>query len=470
MKKQREHWGTQVGFVMAAAGSAIGLGTLWLFPYTAGKNGGGLFVLLYFFLTLFIAVPVFVAELVVGRRSQQGAVSTFTTLHKSTSGWKIIGWLGVSASFFIMSYYSVVAGWGLNYILMSLNMFWVGRSPDEISNVFTVISQSADITIFWHFIFTLLTALVVYQGVRKGIEHWSRIMTSGLLFLLIGLVAYCITLDGFPDAIKFIFKPDFSKLKPSGALEALGLSFYTLSLAQGIMITYGSYMKSTDNLPKIAGVIGSMIIIIGIMAATMIFSIIFTYADANAAEQVGPGLVYQTLPIIFSKMHSGSLVISTSFFVMLIFAGLTSAVPLIEVITTNFVDLYGWPKKRTVLLVALSTFIFGLPSAMSECKNGLFSNWELIYGKNFFDTMVSLVGTWILPLGGFLFSIFVGWIMDKEVLKESFFAGTNTRWLFYPWHFLLRWIVPCAVLLILLYQSEIFNMDQILELLTSKEW
>jgi neurotransmitter:Na+ symporter, NSS family len=464
MKKQREHWGSQIGFVMAAAGSAIGLGTLWLFPYTAGKNGGGLFVLLYFCLVLLIGVPLLIAELVIGRRSQKGAVCTFTTLHKSNSGWKLIGWLGVGASFLIMSYYSVIAGWGLNYILMSLNQFWEGRSAEEIHEVFNTLRSSGDITLFWHFIFTLLTTLVVYQGVRKGIEHWSRIMTSGLLVLLIALVTYSVTLDGFTDALHFIFYPDFARFKPSGALEALGLSLYTLSLAQGIMITYGSYMKTSDNIPKTAGIIGSMIILIGIMASTMIFTIIFTYSsDPHAAEHVGPGLVYQTLPVIFSHMHSGSLIISTAFFVMLVFAGLTSAVPLIEVITANFIDLYGWPRKRTVMFVAAATFIFGIPSALTGCR-GIFANWEVIYGLNFFDTMVSLVGTWLLPIGGCLFSIFVGWVLDKKVVYEAFMAGTTYKCLFAPWRFLLRWVIPLATLLILLCKSNIIDIDMLFKI------
>lgn len=458
MKKQREHWGSQLGFIMAAAGSAIGLGTLWMFPYITGKNGGGLFVILYFIFTLFIGIPIFVAELSIGRQAQQGAVGTFMTLSKKTTSWKVIGWLGVGASFLIMSYYSVVAGWGLNYVFMSLNQFWEGRTADEISQVFTVLDQSGDITLFWHFMFTLLTALVVYQGVRKGIEHWSRIMTSGLLVLLIGLLCYSVSLEGFGEAVRFIFYPNLANLKPSGALEALGLSFFTLSLGQGIMITYGSYMKPSDNLPKVAAIIGSMDILISLMASLMIFPIIFTYSGSCSAE-AGPGLVFKTLPIIFAQLKTGSLILSTTFFVLLVFTGLTSAVALLEVIVANFIDLFDWPRKRTVMLVALAAFIFGIPSALSGSK-GMFANWEIIYGINFFDTVSSLVANWMLPVGGFLLSLFVGWFLDKDILAHAFMKGTNVKWLFYPWRFLLRWIVPVATIIIVLYKGGIVNIDQ----------
>jgi neurotransmitter:Na+ symporter, NSS family len=459
MKKQREHWGSQFGFMMAAAGSAIGLGTLWMFPYVTGANGGGLFVLLYFLFTFTIGLPIFIAELLLGRKAQRCAVGTFIYHAKEQPAWKIIGWLGVASSFIIMSFYSVVSGWGLNYILMSLNQFWEGRSPEEISDTFNILQSSPDITLFWTFIFVLIIAVVVLQGVRKGIEYWSRIMTSALLFALIGLFIYSTTLSGFSEAVSFIFYPDLAKFKPSGALEALGLSFFTLSLGQGVMVTYGSYMKRSDNIPKTAGIIGLTVIIISILAALMIFPIIFTYASTCSA-QAGPGLVFKTLPIIFAQLPAGGLLISTIFFTLLVFTAITSAVALVEVIAANFIDLLGWSRKKSVAITCCATFIFGIPSALSGA-GALFPTWQAMYGINFFDTMNSLVSSWLLPIGGFLLSIFTGWKMDKKVLRQIFSEGSSAQWLFSIWRFFLRWIVPLATILILLYKSGLIEIDSL---------
>ena len=457
MKKQREHWGSQFGFIMAAAGSAIGLGTLWMFPYVTGANGGGLFVLLYFLFTFIVGLPIFVAELLLGRQAQRSAVGIFAHHAKERPAWKIIGWLGVASSFIIMSFYSVVSGWGLNYILMSLNQFWQGRTPDEISGVFSTLEKSPDITLFWHFLFTAIIGLVVYQGVRKGIEYWSRIMTTALLFALFALFIYSTTLSGFGEAFKFVFYPDLAKFKPSGALEALGLSFFTLSLGQGIMLTYGSYMKRSDNLPKTASIIGATVIVISILAALMIFPIIFTYGTASSSL-MGPGLVFKTLPIIFSQLPAGGLVISTVFFILFVFTAITSAVALIEVIVANFIDLLGWTRKKAVLISCCATAIFGIPSALSAV-GGLFPTWSEMYGLNFFDTMSSLVSSWLLPLGGFLMAIFTGWVVDKKQLYQAFSEGSKARWLFTPWLFFLRWIIPVATILILLYKSNMIDVN-----------
>ena len=312
MQKQREHWSTHLGFIFAAAGSAIGLGTLWKFPYVTGENGGGLFVLIYILCVFFIGVPVFVAELVLGRRAQRGAVGIFATLSNNSAVWKGVGWMGVASSFLIMSYYSILSGWGLNYVFMSLNQFYVGKSAQQIGDVFNTLTASGDITIFWHFIFTALTVAVVYPGVRHGIEYWSKFMTSGLLILLIGLGLYSMTLDGFGKAVHFIFYPDLAKFKPSGALEALGLSFFTLSLGQGIMLTYGSYMRNSEDIPKTSGIIGLMIILISLLAALTIFPIIFTF---GFSPEAGRGLVFKTLPVLFAKLP-GALLISTTFFIL----------------------------------------------------------------------------------------------------------------------------------------------------------
>lgn len=454
MQKQREHWSSHLGFILAAAGSAIGLGTLWKFPYVTGENGGGVFVFIYILCTFFIGIPVFIAELVLGRKAQRGAVGVFATLSNNSAVWKAAGWIGVASSFLIMSFYSVLAGWGLNYVFMSLSQFFKGKSAQEISGVFEILSTSADITLFWQLIFTVITAAVVYGGIRQGIEYWARFMTIGLLVILVGMCLYAMTLEGFKQGAEFILYPDFSRFKPSAAIEALGLSFFTLSLGQGIMLTYGSYMRRGDDIPKTGVIIGFMIVIVAILAGLMIFPIIFTF---GFAPEGGPGLVFKTLPVLFAKLP-GALFISTAFFTLFVFTALTSAVALIEVVAANFTDLLGWSRQKAVLIVAVSCFIFGIPSALSN-TNTLFANWTAIYGKNFFDTVNDIVSLWMLPIGGLMVAIFTGWVLDKEIIKEEFHSGTVMGWMWRPWMFFMRWVAPLAIVFIILQQSGLIDID-----------
>ncbi len=454
MQKPREHWSSHLGFILAAAGSAIGLGTLWKFPYVTGENGGGLFVLMYILCTFFIGIPLFIAELVLGRKAQRGAVGVFVTLANNSTLWKAAGWLGVASSFLIMSFYSILAGWGLNYVFMSLSQFYVHMSPKEISGVFDILASSADITLFWHFLFTALTAAVVYRGVRQGIEFWSRFMTIGLLVILIGMCLFSTTLEGFWPGVRFIFYPDLSHFKPSAAIKALGLAFFTLSLGQGIMLTYGSYMRRGDDIPKTALIIGTMIILVSLLAGLMIFPIIFSF---GFSPEAGPGLVFKTLPVLFSQLP-GALFISTAFFILFVFTALTSAVALIEVVAANFTDLLGWSRQKAVLIVAASCFIFGIPSALSN-TNTLFANWPAIYGKTFFATIDDIVSLWLLPIGGLMVTIFTGWFLDKQISQEEFNSGTTMRWMWRPWLFFMRWIAPIAIVFIILQQSQMIDVD-----------
>lgn len=456
MQKPREHWGSRLGFVLAAAGSAIGLGTLWKFPYVTGENGGGLFVLIYIFCIFFIGVPIFIAELLLGRKAQRAAVGIFATLADNSTVWKAAGWLGVASSFLIMSFYSVLAGWGLNYVFMSLTQFYVNRTPEQINAIFDTLASSADITLFWHGVFMALSMAVVYVGVRQGIEYWSKFMTIGLFLLLICLAMYTMTLSGVGEAIRFLFYPDPSNFKPSSVLHALGLSFFTLSLGQGVMLTYGSYMRKTEDIPKTAGIIGLMIIFVALMAGLVIFPIIFTF---GFAPQGGPGLVFKTLPVLFAKLP-GALIISTLFFVLFVFAALTSAVAMIEVVAANFIDLLGWSRHKAVLVTGISCFIFGIPSALSNTHT-LFGNWEFIYGKTFFNTVDDIVSLWLLPIGGLMIAIFTGWFLDKELSKSEFVYGTSYKWLWRPWLFFTRWVAPIGITLIILQQADIINIDKV---------
>lgn len=452
MQKVREHWSSYLGFILAAAGSAIGLGTLWKFPYVTGENGGGIFVFIYIICTFFIGIPVFIAELVLGRRAQRGAVGIFASLSDNSGVWKSAGWLSVLSSFLIMSYYSVIGGWGLNYILMSLMQAFKGLSVDQVNHLFDVLYSLADITLFWHFLFTVTVVLLVLPGVRQGVEYWSKFMMSGLLIMLVVLFVYATTMDGFPKAANFLLAPDMSKFKPSGILEALGLSFFTLSLGQGIMLTYGSYMRKSEDIPQTGIIIGIMITVVAILAGLMIFPIIFTF---GFSPEQGRGLIFKTLPLLFAKLP-GSLLISTSFFILLVFAALTSAIAFVEVVAANMMDLYGWTRKKAVFTMGIASFIFGIPSALSG-TDVIFAKWSLIFGKTFFATIDDLVSIWLLPIAGLMISLYAGWFFDSKQSEEEFKSGSSLKGLFATWLFFIRWVAPAAIILIMLQESGLIT-------------
>jgi NSS family neurotransmitter:Na+ symporter len=454
--KQREHWGSRLGFIMATAGSAVGLGSLWKFPYVTGENGGGLFVLAFLLFTLIVGAPIFVAELIIGRKAQKSPVGAFAELSSQSQNWKLLGWLCVLINFIILSYYSVVAGWAVNYTLLSINQFTDNRTAQEISSVFDVMYASGSVNLFWHFFFMLLTVGVVYGGIRKGIEYWSKILMPGLLLILITLLIYGITLDGFGDALHFIFYPDIAKFKASAILEALGLSFFTLSVGLGIMLTYGSYMRKNEDIPKTVMVVALMDVVVALMAAMMIFPIIFTFGFQPSE---GPGLLFKTLPVLFAKLP-GTLVISTLFFVLVVFTALTSAISILEVLTSTFMELVDWPRGKTVLCIGFAVFIFGIPSALSG-TNEIFPTWSAMYGKNFFDTIDYVSNNWLLPLSGMLIAVFAGWYLDPNLLKEEFSQGTKFVGFFKIWFFLVRFVAPIAVLLVMLQKGGIIDIDSL---------
>jgi NSS family neurotransmitter:Na+ symporter len=452
MNQIREHWGSKLGFLMAAVGSAIGLGILWKFPYVAGQNGGGLFFLCYLGFLLLIGIPVFLAELILGRSSQRAAVGAFG----EESGWRVAGWLGVASSFLIMSYYSVIAGYGMSYILMSLSGFYNGLDNSQIPLVYERLSSSGPISLFWHLAFTLITAGIVFSGVRKGIETWSKILVKIFLVLLLALFCYSLTLPGFRAAFEFVIQPHFGDFKPSSALQALGLAFFTMSLGQGIMISYGSYMKKGENVVRVTWVVGLSVIVVAALAALTIFPVVFSF---GLSPQEGPGLVFKTLPYLFSKLP-GSMVLSTLFFTLFVFTALTSAVPLIEVVATNIMELTGLSRKKATALVASLTFIVGIPSAFSE-SGLLFKQWSSIFGMNYLETMDHLVTVWIIPFAGLLTALFVGWKMDARLAESEFVTSPIHYKLFKVWKLLLKYIVPLLMIFIILHSSGIIDIDRL---------
>jgi NSS family neurotransmitter:Na+ symporter len=449
MEHPREHWSSRLGFLMAAIGSAIGLGLLWKFPYTVGENGGGLFLLAYFLSVLFLGMPLFVAEVLLGKRTQKAAVLAFATVEPKQAGWRVGAYLGVFASFLIMSYYSVIAGWGMNYILMSLCGFYSGLQEGEIAHAFTLLSHSSSITLFWHFLFTAITMGVVFTGVRKGIEYWSKMMVKILLVLLLILLGCSLTLEGLGEACRFVFYPHVATFKWSSILEAVGLAFFTLSLGQGIMISYGSYVSAKEDIVKMAAIVGISVIVVAIMAAMMIFPVVFTFGlEPNS----GFGLVFQTLPYLFAKLPA-SMLISTLFFSLFVFTALTSAFPLIEVVAGNIMELFHVSRQRAVLGTAIGTFVFGIPSACAG-SGLIFPEWERIFSSNFLVTMDHLVSVWVIPIAGLITSVFVGWRMEGAMKKGEFM---NYPWLLPVWNFFLRFVIPVVMVMIIIQKSGVLQ-------------
>lgn len=437
---------------MATAGSAVGLGSLWRFPYIAGDNGGGAFVFLYILFTFLIGFPIFIAELLMGRKTQLSSIESYTELAGPSSNWRILGWLNFLTCLIILSYYSVVSGWCLSYTLMSLTQFWIGKSTEEIKHVFDVLFTSPSINLFWFAIFLVMNVGIILGGVRKGVEHWSKILMPILFTILIALFLYAITMPGFLPALSFIFVPDFSKLSASGVLNALGMACFTLSVGLGILITYGSYMQKKEDIPSNGAIVALMTVFVALISALTIFPIVFTF---GFPPEMGPGLVFQTLPVLFAKLPA-SILISTVFFALLLFAALTSTISILEMLVANMIDLFNFTRRKATLIAALLTFIIGIPSALSG-SDLLFPDWTAIYGKNFFDTMNYITASWFMPIAALFATLFVGYRMKKEVVFEEFLSGTKARFLLRPWFFAVRYIAPIAIILIILQQTGLIH-------------
>ncbi|MDF2576582.1 MAG: yhdH-A [Chlamydiales bacterium] len=450
MSAKRENWGSKLGFLLAAAGSAIGLGSLWKFPYSMGDNGGGLFLICYIVFTFLIGVPIFIGELIIGRSTQKSPVAAYWSLSQQSPHWKIVGFLSSGVTLLILSYYAVVAGWGLNYSFMSLNHFTSGRSAEEIGQIFNVMLQSGDINLFYFLLFMLMTVGIVWGGINQGIEYYSKILTPALFIVLIGLTTYSMTLSGFKDAVHFMFYPDFTKLSSKGILEALGLAFYSVSVGMGIIITYGSYMSKQQDIPQLTGVLAFSSTFVSILAGLMIFPIVFSFGFTPSE---GAGLVFKTMPVLFEKLP-GTVILSTLFFLLVVLTALTSAISIFEVLVATCIDSFKMTRQRASLYLGLAVFVLGIPSALAGCK-GIFPNWEYLYGKDFFTTMDYLCMNWIVPLNVLMTALFLGWKLDDKWSQREFCEGSKWGFLFKPWLYTTRWIVPSAILTILAHEVGI---------------
>ncbi len=450
MSTPRGQWSGKMGFILAATGSAIGLGNLWKFPYITYENNGGAFVLVYIACVVLVGVPIMMAELLIGRKTQRDPVGAFAAMSAGRPGgglWRGVGFLGVTAGFVILSYYSVVAGWTIHYTWLSLSgrLAELAVNPEVLGGYFggTFLANGPQ-QVFYHLLFMGLTTGAVYCGVQRGIERVTKILMPLLFLILLVLLAYSSTTSGFGPALRFLFRPDFSTLTQGAVLEALGHAFFTLSLGMGAMLTYGSYIGRDISLPRAALQISALDTLIALIACVIMFSIINT-ADITVTKSAT--ILFTTIPTVLVKLPASGL-LNALFYLLIGFAALTSTVSLLEVVCSYAIDELGWGRHRATLTMGGGIAIFGVLNALSLGSNAPLSAFNPV-GRgstaSVFGTMDYLASNWLLPVGGFLIAIFAGWILKPQLTRHELEAGHGPMPGFRAWLVLIRFLAPLAV-------------------------
>ncbi len=450
-------WSGRWAFILAATGSAVGLGNIWKFPYITGENGGGAFVLVYLLCIAIIGIPIMIAEIMLGRRGRRSPINTMRHLafeEQASRSWKYLGWSGVVAGFLILSYYSVIAGWALAYIFRTASGTFSGATADGVSSIFSELVSDPERLLAWHTIFMVLTLIVVSRGVRSGLEKAVRYLMPALFIILLILVGYAMDTDSFARGVSFLFTPDFSKLTWESVLVALGHAFFTLSLGMGAIMVYGSYLPKKTSIVKTALIIAGMDTLVALLAGMAIFPIVFS----NGLEAgSGPGLIFQTLPIAFGHMPGGAF-FGSLFFVLLSFAAWSSAISLIEPLVAWMVENHGYSRVSATIWAGLGTWLLGLCSILS------FNIWSDVNplsfisafeDKTIFDLLDGLTANIMLPLGGLLIALFAAWQMRSTTCQEE--LGLKDGMIFKGWYFLIRFVSPVAVIIVFLNAIGLFK-------------
>ncbi len=439
MENYTRGFSSNIGAILAAAGGAVGLGNIWRFPYMLGQNGGGAFLLVYVFFVILIGVPLMMTEFIIGRRAQSNVVGAYRKLSHGRKGWVTLGIFGIVAAFLIYAFYSVVAGWTLNYIVMACSGQLSGKEPEIITQLFKSFTQGS----FWPLVnqafFLILTASVIVMGVQKGIEKVSKILMPILFILLILMSVRSLTLGaGAKEGLAFLFNPDFSKLTGSSILAALGQSFFSLSIGMGAMVTYGSYIRKEDKLFNTSLWIAGCDSLVAILAGIVIFPAVFAFGMNPAS---GPELVYIVLPNVFNSMPAGTL-FAVIFFVLLGIAALTSTISLLEILVAFGVEEFHWKRGVASFFSTLLVFLIG---AFCNLSFGPLKDATL-FGKTIFDLFDLITASYLMPIGALLMTIFLGWFFPKvEVKDELSNGGTLKVKAFELYYFVLRFIAPLAL-------------------------
>ncbi|HNP36930.1 MAG TPA: sodium-dependent transporter [Woeseiaceae bacterium] len=440
-KSLHGHWSSRMAFILAVTGSAVGLGNIWKFPYIAGQNGGGAFVLVYLLCVVLIGMPVMMSEILIGRRGRRNPIATMELLGKeegSSGHWRWVGLIGVLAGILILSYYSVIAGWVLVYIVKSAQGAFVGADSDTVSAIFAGFTGNWLSVTFSHTVFMALTVFVVARGVERGLEQAVRFMVPALLVLMLTLLAYSINSGHFMEGVDFMFTPAWDKLGWGSVLAALGQAFFTLSIGMGAIMAYGAYLPEDTSIMGASGAVVVADTCIAILAGLVIFPLVF----ANGLDPAeGAGLVFHTLPLAFGKM-AGGVIFSTLFFILLAFAAWTSALGLVEPAVAWLVEQFGRTRSQAAVIVGSLIWLAGMGSVLSF---NVLADVSFLAGT-IFDNVDYLTSNIMLPLGGLLITIFAGWVMCRNSTADELGgAGTTYK----MWRVLARFLAPIGILIVL---------------------
>jgi len=440
---KRDSFGSKFGIIAAAAGSAVGLGNIWKFPYEVGNNGGGAFLIFYLAFVFLIGVPVMISELTIGRNGQKNAIGSFKAISPKKP-WFLVGVMGIGAAFMIFAFYGSVAGWTLEYIFQSVKNGFAGKTPDELSGMFDSFIANPVRPLVWQFIFVLLTAGVVVAGVKNGIEKYTKILMPVLLVIILILIVRSVTLPGAGAGLEFLFKPDFSKINGTVILSALGQAFFSLSLGMGTIITYGSYIQKNDNLGVTAVQVSIADTFIAVLAGIAIFPAVFAFG-INPSQ--GEGLVFVTIPNIFQQM-AGGYFFSLLFFLLLAVAALTSTISLLEVIVAYFSEELRISRKKATIFASLVILVLGALCTLSN--GGVLAEFK-IFGMNIWGLLEYTSADILLPLGGLFIVIFVGFFMGRKRVMEELTNGGSLKGRVLPVAmFLIRFLAPIGIALVFL--------------------
>lgn len=439
---ERSLWSSRFAFIMVTAGAAVGLGNIWKFPYVAGNNGGGAFVVLYLICTLLVGIPAMIAELLIGRHGRQNAVNTLANLAKHaghTQRWAGLGWLGSVTLIMVLSFYSVVSGWSIAYLYFAIKGTFVNISTVEIVALWENLLSSPIGLIVWHSLFMFLTMVVVALGVNAGIEKASKWMMPALLVILLLLVIYAAIVGDFKQALHFLFSFKFSQLTSKAIIDAMGQAFFSLATGAGAILIYGSYLSKKTNMVETVLIISIINVMVAILAGLAIFPIVFSF---GLQPQSGPGLMFQTLPIAFSQMP-GSQIIAVLFFVLLLFAAWTSSISMGEPLVALLNERWRISRRRGAFYVGLAAWILGLLSVFSfniwqHVK--VFSRWGI------FECLTDFPINILLPIGAFLFCVFAGWVMSPKDVHSEF--GDTMPKTYQAWRFAIRYLAPLGILVV----------------------
>jgi len=431
-------WTTRLAFILAATGSAVGLGNIWRFPYTAGEYGGGAFVLVYLLCVAAIGIPIMMAEIMLGRCGRQSPINTMRTLAQREGrhpAWQLLGWMGIVTGLLILSFYSVIAGWTMAYTVRSASGVFLNIDTAGANAVFGALTGDAERLLAWHTIFMVMCVFVIARGVAGGLEKTVRFLMPALFLLLVLLVIYSFSTGSFAQAADYLFTPNFSKLSGAAVLSAMGQAFFSLSLGMGAIMIYGSYLHSDASIGNNSLIIAGMDSLVAILAGLAIFPILF--ANGMQPEQ-GSGLVFKVLPIAFGNMPGGVL-FSTLFFVLLVFAAWTSAISLLEPVVAWLVENLGLSRVRAAVSAGVSVWLLGVACLLS------LNEWSdiTIFGKGFLDLFDFLTANILLPLGGLLIAVFSGWVLSRAASVDELAMGEGLAYRL--WRMLIRYVAPLAV-------------------------